>query len=305
MTIDKKSNPMSEFFERLGHNIVRSQSSWWYEVQPKVLLTLPYYKPINPPNDEIKELIIKYKLRALRYPTALDSFGFLSDITVNTNKNYDLSSLHQKARNQTRRGLENCLVKQIDFDYLYKSGMKLNRDTATRQERKSQFCDDNYWKKYCQAGKSTEGASAWGAFINNELASFLISLRTENKWQEWVVNHSSTELRNKYPNNALVFTVAQHFFQNEDCEGICYGLGSLEETAYLDHFKNRMGWQIKPIKQRLVFSNFLKCLFLVAQEPCLKILNKAFPKNYNIRKTSAMIRLNRQQTYNIPRECDR
>ena len=106
--MSEQMNPMVEFFERLGHKVVRSQSTWWYEVQPRVFLTIPYYKTIQPSEDETMSLFTKYNLRAIRYPTTLDSFGFLSNITINTDKNYNLSNLHRKARNHTRRGLENC-----------------------------------------------------------------------------------------------------------------------------------------------------------------------------------------------------
>lgn len=295
-----ESNPMVEFFERLGHEVIRSENAWWYDAAPQVLLSLPYYRLIEPGEEEVDELLHKHKLRAIRYPTTLESYGFMSNITVNTDKNYDMSNLHQKARNQTRRGLENCVIEPVDFDYLIEHGLSLNQDTARRQERESQYADPDYWRKYCQAAKAVEGVSAWGAFVEGKLASFIISIEAEGNWREWVVNHSSTELRNKYPNNALAFTAAQHFFQKEKCEGICYGLGSLEDTTYLDHFKGRMGWTIQPIKQRLIFSKKFRLTFSFAQEPCLWILNKIFPKNYTVRKTSAMIRLYRQQTYDMP-----
>lgn len=295
-----QTNPMVEFFECLGHKIIRTKSSWWYDVQPGVLLTIPYYKEITPDEAEISELMSKNELRAIRYPTTLDSFGFISDITINTNKDYDLSCLHRNARNHTRRGLENCQVKQIDFDYLRKYGMELNEDTAMRQGRQSQYCDFDYWNKYCKAAKTVEGVDAWGAFIEGKLTSFLISVQTQDNWREWVVNHSLTALRNKSPNNALAFTVAQYLFQKEKCNGICYGLGSLEETGSLDHFKSRMGWTVQPIKQRLVFSKKVQMAFLLAQEPCLKIVNKLFPKSYKVRKTAAIIRLHRQQTLKNP-----
>ena len=297
-----KSNSMVDFFERLGHKVIRTQSSWWYDVQSGVFLTIPYYKEITPSEEEIGNLMKSEKLRALRYPTTLDSLGFLSNITVNTNSNYDISSLHQKARNQTRRGLENCKVEQLDFDWLIDNGLPLNISTAKRQGRESHYSNPIYWAKYCQAAKATEGVSAWGAFIEDQLAAFLISVTTENNWQEWVVNHSLTQLRNKYSNNALSFTVAQQFLKNEKSNGICYGLGSLEETGQLDHFKSRMGWTVRPIKQRLIFSKKLKLVFSLAQEPSLKLLNMVFPKNYTVCKLTNMIRFYRQQTYNIPSE---
>ncbi len=299
-SIITESNPMVDFFERLGHRVVRSENSWWYEIQPRVFLSIPYYKPIEISDEETKELMEKYKLRAIRFPTTLSSFGFLSNITINTNKDYDMPSLHSKARNQTRRGLESCVVEQMDFDDLYEKGLSLNKSTAKRQGRESYYCDTEYWSKYCQAAKATEGVDAWGSFVEGRLASFLVTIKAVGNWSEWVLNHSDTNLLSIYPNNVLAFTVAQHLFQNQNIEGICYGLGSLEETKHLDHFKKRMGWAVVPIKQRLVFSSKMRIVFSFAQEPCLKLLCKCFPKNYSVRKASAMIRLYRQQTYEEP-----
>ncbi|MFA5864700.1 MAG: hypothetical protein WC975_08425 [Phycisphaerae bacterium] len=294
---------MADFFEHLGHKVISSQNAIWYDVQPSVLLAFPYCRLIQPPQDELDILVRQYKIRALRYPTPLAGYGFSSTLAINTNPDYDLSHQHQKARNQTRRGLENTRVEQIDFDYLIEKGLPLNQDTAIRQGRESQYADIAYWKKYCLAAKSTTGVSAWGAFVEGQLAAFLVAIECGD-WVEWVVNHSSTVLRDKYPNNALAFIAAQHYFKEKNCKGICYGLGSLEETDQLDHFKVRMGWQLQPIKQRLVFSRNLRCLFSLAREPSLKIIGKLFPKSYTIRKTSAMIRLYRQQSFNIPVTAD-
>ena len=297
-----ESNPMGEFFERIGHNIIQSESAWWYDVQPRVLLSFPYYKLIEPNEEELDGLLNKYRLRAIRYPTTLTCFGFVSTLAVNTNRDYDFSCQHQKARNQTRRGLENCVVKEIDFTYLIENGLPLNQDTARRQGRESQYAAPVYWRKYCEAAQATSGVSTWGAFVEGELAAFLVAIEVDD-WVEWVVNHSSTALLKKYPNNALVFQAAQYFFQKKGCKGICYGLGSLESTPYLDHFKQRMGWTLQPIKQRLIFSNKMQYAFLPVREPCLKVLNKIFPKSYTVRKASAMIRLYRQQSYDVP-SCD-
>ena len=292
-------NPMAEFFDRLGHKIIYSPNACWYEVQPGVLLSIPYYKLVEPTEQELQELIKAHKLQAIRFPTMLNHFGFLSNIVVNTNKNYDFSSMHQKARNQTRRALENCKVEQIDFNFLSDHGLPLNDDTAKRQGRESQYASPDYWNKYCQAAKGVEGVTAWGSFIDGQLAAFLVAVEVDD-WVEWIVNHSATALRNKYPNNALAFSVAQHFFQKKNCTGICYGLGSLEPTPDLDHFKQRMGWRLEPVKQRLVFANKLALAATLAREPFLKLIGALFPKSYKIRKTSAMIRLYRQQTVDIP-----
>jgi len=293
------SNSMAEFFEQLGHKIISSPSSMWYDVQPHVLLSFPYYKLIEPREEELNSLVRVHKLRAIRYPTMLNKFGFISNIAINTSLDYDLSHQHSKSRNLTRRGLENNTVEQVDFEYLIDEGLPLNEETAERQGRKCQYADPDYWRKYCLAAKASKGVSAWGAFVQGQLSAFLVAIECGDL-VEWVVNHSSTSLLSKHSNNALVFCAAQHFFKEKKCKGICYGLGSLEKVDSLDHFKSRMGWRLEPVKQRLLFSTNLRRIFSHVNEASLNILGKLFPKSYTVRKTSALIRLYRQQTFDIP-----
>ena len=294
-----ESNPMGEFFERIGQRTIRSEISWWYEVQPRVLLSFPYYKLIEPDDEEITELFSKYKLRAIRYPTPLQAFGFPSTLEVNTDPSYNLSSLEREARRQTRRGLENCTFKQIDFDYLTEHGLVLNRETANRQKRKIIYTDQDYWRKYCQAAKATNGVAAWGVFVGPELATYLVAAESEG-WWNWLLTHSSISLLKKRPSNVLFYEAPHQFFQNNPDKKICYGLGSLESVSKLDYFKLNMGVTMQSIKQRIVFSKKIRCAFAIAQEPFLKVMEKAFPKSYTVRKASAMIRLYRQQSYDVP-----
>ena len=292
-------NAMGRFYERLGKRVILSENGSWFEVQPRVFLSFPSYKVVEPNEGEIEDLMRKYKLRAIRYPTTLDSLGFVSTFPINTNQDYDLDCLHQKARNQTRRGMENCRVEEVDFDYLEKNGLALNRDTGNRQGFKNLYSYPSFWAKYCRAAGQTSGVSAWGSFVEGQLGSFLVAVQIDD-CVEWVVNHSSTALRKKYANNALVFLAAQHFFQKKGCKAICYGLGSLESTVHLDHFKQRMGWTLRPIKQQVIFSKRIGGIFSLANEPFLKTIGGLFPRNYYVRKTIAMIRLHRQQTYDVP-----
>lgn len=291
-------NPMGEFFERLGQRTIRSESSWWYEVQPRTLLSFPYYKLIEPSKEEIDELFAKHKLRVIRYPTPLNAFGFSSTLELNTDPSYDLSCLEREARRQTRRGLEDCTFEQIDFDYLAEHGLSLNQDTADRQGRETIYTDSEYWRKYCEAGKGTPGVTAWGVFAESKLGTFLVAVEFEG-WWNWLLTNSSTPLLKKRPSNVLFYEATRQFFENNPDKKICYGLGSLESVSWLDYFKLNMGVTMQPIKQRIVFSKKIRCICSVAREPFLKMLCKIFPKSYTIRKATAMIRLYRQQTYDV------
>ena len=293
------SNPMAEFFDRIGQRAIRSESSWWHEVQSHVLLSFPYHKLIEPGEDEINQLFRKYNLRAIRYPTPLDAFGFPSTMELNSNREYELSCLHSTARRQTRQGLKNCTVEEIDFDSLAEHGLALNQDTAKRQGRQSLFANADYWHRYCQAAKDTPGFTAWGAMVGEELGSYVIAAVFDG-WVNCLQSNSSSALLDKRPSNALLFEMTRHYLRDVPGLQICYGIGSLEDLPQLDRFKVRMRWELKPIKQRIVFSKKIRCIFSLAQEPCLKVLGRIFPKSYTVRKTSAMIRLYRQQSYDVP-----
>ena len=289
-------NPMVEFFAQMGHKIIKSPSSWWYEVQPGILFALPYYKQITPNKDEIDDLIKTAHLSAIRYPTTLNNLGFLSTVAINCNRDYDFAHLHPKARNQTKRGLENCQIMPIDFNQLQREGLQLNIETSIRQGRDSQNSSKDYWDKFCLTASQTKGIHAWGSFYKNKLASFLVAVETENNWIEWIINHSSTSCRKYYSNNALAFVVGQHYLRERGVNGICYGLGSLEETDSLDHFKIRMGWTNLPIKQRLEYSLKYRIIAEITPIWALRVAKLLYPKNYFVRKASAMILNYRQQT---------
>ncbi len=297
--MEVESNPMAEFFEKIGQRVIRSESSWWHEVQSRVLLSFPYYKLIEPSQEETNELFGKYKLRAVRYPTPLKAFGFASTLELNTDPKYNLSMLEREARRQTRRGLENCTFEQIDFDYLAKHGLSLNRDTAERQGRQTIYTDPDYWARYCRAGKKTEGVTAWGVFVQGRLGTFLVAVEFD-EWWNWLLTHSSTELLKKRPSNILFYEATRRFFEENPGKKICYGLGSLESVSALDYFKLNMGITMQSIKQRIVFSKAMRSVFSLVREPFLKVLEKFFPENYTARKAIAMIRLYRQQTYDVP-----
>lgn len=293
------SNPMGEFFERIGQRAIRSKSSWWYEVQPRVLLSFPYYKLIEPDEQEINELFDKHKLRAVRYPTPLEAFGFPSEVEINTDPSYDLYWLQPRVRRYVRSAMKKCRLEQIDFDYLAEHGLSLNRDTTERQDRESQYADPEYWRRYCQAAKATPGFTAWGAMVEGKLGTFLVAVEFEG-WWNWLITSSSTVLSRERTSHFLFYEVTRWFFQNNPDKNICYGLGSLEPVSELDHFKLKVGVTRQPIKQRIIFSKAMRFVFSLAQEPCLKLLAKVFPKSYRVRKTAAMIRLYRQQTCDVP-----
>ncbi len=290
---------MRHFLECLGHRIVVADGVTWYDVQPRVLMTFPYHRTASVDEATLTRLMKEHSLRALRYPTEPSGFGFSSTVAILADRDYGLASLHAKARNQTRRGLENCTVERIDALVLLRRGMPLNEDTARRQGIRNQYMDPGYWARFCAAVDQSSEVETWGAFWRGQLAAFLVSVEADG-WVEWIVNHSLTEARQAYANNALVYEAARHYLGPAGREGIGYGLGSLEPTPELDHFKIRMGWQLRPIRQRLVLARPWAAAARLASSGTLKGLGALMRNTYAPRKLLVLLDKYKNQERGVP-----
>jgi hypothetical protein len=237
----------SRYLQRLGYQAEVSPNGVWYRIGYGFLLRDQPYETMPPPEEEIQHLFRKYSLLGLIYSTEVGSPGKTRGVYLVRNHNYDLKDLQKKERNLTRRGLENCQVRLISFEELHDSGMPLNRDTLARQGRDdSLFSDPERWARLCLAGREVDGAQAWGAFVDGELAAYALLFQI-GEVQVILHQMSSTRLRGQHPNPALIFTVTQTMMRTPGIEAVCFGTEGLSSSDGLDLFKQRMGYQKEPV----------------------------------------------------------
>jgi hypothetical protein len=174
---------------------------------------------------------------------------------VCSDKNYDITSVDAKyARRQTRRGLENFQIRQLDFLELADHNC-INIDTLIRQGRKREIWTERRWKRYCISANGLSGIEAWGAFYENNLAAFIVAYQMDDYFE--ILHHSSaTEFLHLYPNNALVFSLTKLKLSSTEINHVSYGPQSLDAPDSLETFKFRMGFQKLPMKQGIVFHPF-------------------------------------------------
>jgi hypothetical protein len=99
----------------------------------------------------------------------------------------------------------------------------------------------------------------WGAFVGGDLAAFLLTAELGD-CVEFLLARSRSDLLDAYPNNALIFTVAEEMLVKRRVGKITFGLESLEPVGPLDQFKFGMGFRREPIRQRVVFHPLLRTL---------------------------------------------
>ena len=268
-----------------GCRVVETKSCFWYSPRLLVLMSIPYHRAITPSRGELGRLLFGAPAAAVRYH---DPVGRDGGLFICANRDYDLPSLQGKSRNQTRRGLEQCRVEQLNFADVAEVGSALNQQTFVRQGRDPNTIPAKQWRRYCDAASKLPDFEAWGAFVNGELVAFVIAALVEDHYSILQQSSATKHLRS-YPNNALIFAVTQRKLKCPGVNCVSYGLRSLDTTTGLDHFKSSMGFALTPFGESVAFHPLLKPLFGRTGRELIRWLAGRYPENDLWRKASAVL----------------
>ena len=87
----------AEWLIRQGHSVVKTTSSFWYEVSPRVYQAFPYHWLIHPTEEELIDLLRKKRAIALRFSTPPDNpLGCISYHAIYDELNYTLDGLDRR-----------------------------------------------------------------------------------------------------------------------------------------------------------------------------------------------------------------
>ena len=171
--------------------------------------------------------------------------------------NYEFASLSANARSHTRRGLARCTVEQMDFKDLAVQAYPLITETNLRQTGKQPHRNESQWKSFCDLAGRWPGLEAWGAFVDGELAAFIVAMLAEDCYYIHLQKSASALLKH-YSNNALLFTVMKTALARPEVGFVANGQIALAAKEGLFHFKTSMGFEIHPFKEQMVFNPLIK-----------------------------------------------
>jgi hypothetical protein len=283
------SEIFAEWLCRLGRRVIRTASSFWVEMSPRIFQAFPYHHLITPTQDELEILLARHSAFGLRYSTPWNApYGVASYHVMFRRHEYPLESLHKKARHDVRRGIEAARIERIPFDQLASEGWFLRAATLERQGR---IGAETYaeWYKLCISAQDLEGFEAWGATVNGQLAASLIAFTSEDCCSI-LYQQSRTEYLPLGINNALTFVFTNAILEYPGSPSIFYGLHSLDAPPSVDQYKFRMGYSARPVKQRVLFHHSLRPLVNCATHAMLRAGLYIQPGNSTLSKAEGMLR---------------
>ena len=278
----------AEWMRRQGHRVYQTESSYWYDAGPRVLQAFPYHWLITPDHNEIRELMMKHGIIALRYSTPLDFPNGRLSYHVILHKPYEFEMLKSQTRNGVKRGLTHFKVELISFERLATEGWILQQDTLVRQDRVRSMKQAE-WEQICRAADGLPGFEAWAATSNGELAGAVIICRIEDVFNvPYAMSHS--RFLGDHVNNALFYSISCELLNRENVNGIFFTVQSLDAPTNVDEFKFRMGFEPKAVRQRVDFHPFLNPFATPTLHAfSLKLLQRD-PSNPPLAKAEGMLR---------------
>lgn len=243
---------MADFLERLGHRVVQTESSYWYDVHRHFYLNFPHHRLVNPNANELSQLF-KGFYAGVRYfgPPAVP--GRPSYAIICRDRQYSLDLLSPNTRSKVRRGLKHCKVERLEPKFVRERGKEANEDTLQRIGIRDPYPWESYWR----AVEESDCVEVWGAQMGKDLVAYLVAVLVEGCC-EILIARSLAGFLKFYPNNALLFTVVHDMLSRAEIDQVFFGVESLEDLSSIDQFKESMGFVKSPIRQRVVLHPLLR-----------------------------------------------
>jgi hypothetical protein len=291
-----KAESFAEFWKLQGHRVIQTSNACWYDAHTFAYLSIPYHRQIAPSHRELLAVWLTGPALIARYPAAQTIGKRIGGLFICVDRSYDLATLDKKARNQTRRGLENCAVELIGFDRLIEQGYPLIRDTLQRQQRSEDNMSFEHWERYCTAAAQIDGFEAWAALVKGRLAAFMVAALVEDCFSILYQSSFTTELH-QYPNNALVFSVVRQKLADAQVGYVSYGLKSVDPTDRLDHFKLQMGFKLRPFCEEVAVNPLLRPFLALGGKRYIQQMARRHPEKDLWRKAAQILDIPMEQTH--------
>lgn len=279
----------AEWLRRRGQKVVATYSTHWHSEGFGVFQAFPYHRMIQPSEEELRELMTDHGATVLRFSMPVGSSELSDDYhVVYTGVEYDLGTLGTWARKNVRRGLRNCEVGMVSFERYVQEGWALRTDTLARQGRHVNETRDQ-WERQYSCASDLPGFEVWAAEVRGRLAATLVTFRMDD-WCYMVYQQCHRDYLPDHVNNALTFVVTRNMIKVAKLKGVFYGMRSLDAPKSVDEFKLRMGFEARPIRQRVIFHPRLRPFINRATHRMVKSLSAILPRNRPLSKAEGLIR---------------
>lgn len=179
--------------------------------------------------------------------------------------NYDIKVLQPRTRTKIRRGIEQCEIRQVDWEKMRIEGLNINKEALKRQQRKSGRLDNaHWWDRQCKVSSQFPDIIAYGAFVEGNLTAYVhviihddVPMKGERVRVANIAHFmSDSRYLKNYPNEALIHTVTKELIELHNCAYVM--LGNTSDDPKLTLWKRHMGYHEEPVSFRVLANPVLQ-----------------------------------------------
>jgi len=274
-----------EFFRLQGRRAVQTASTVWVEVRRNVFQQAPTFRSQRGLAEEASWMLRQTCGLVARWFSPVpqqdcqlsQQYGQTPLYLIRPPYNFE--SLSPNARSHTRRGLKRVRIAPMSFDRRLESeAWGVYADNARRLGLFRSGAElKTRWSQWGQALFESPCAEFWGAWEKERLVAFSVVLYSP--WgAEIVLQRSLGSALRLYPNNALLYRVANSVFER-GAPVLSFGLGEFGSSrGGLDHFKTGMAFKKVALENHITWHprlRWLKYLFTPARLEWLARRSKA------------------------------
>ena len=194
-----------------------------------------------------REAISKF-VRQKRAIGAMWSYNFNYDEEspwyrhVCTTVDYDLDKLKSRnSRHNIRRGLQRCIVKKVDYDWLADNFYEVYFNACSRYKN-HKISERSGITEQIREFSNDPNREAFGVFANEKLIAYA-TIYIRKKTVHVYSGKFDPAYANTYPMWALLFTIGKHYLKENGYKKIDGGFRALLHETDIGSFLVRLGWE--------------------------------------------------------------
>ena len=207
----------AELYERQGRQVEIMNGKLWVNYGRLIIPIGPISKDYSISEEQAHQLMkmIPGSLM-VRYSHNNNTNGCKEWYAIICDNFLELGGMRRKRRNEIRRGLKHCDIRQLDAAFIAKHGYDVYFPAFSRYQGTLKPIGIKEYKNMINATINFDDIyHYWGAFYQNKLVGYMVVALYGKEEADISVGKFIPEYLRYHPSDALVQTVVEYYLQNE------------------------------------------------------------------------------------------
>lgn len=149
-----------------------------------------------------------------------------------------IDEVNPKLRYQIKKGLKNCIVKPISTKFLAENGydVYINAFKSYRNSKMPNISKKKFYENLMLGIEFEDILEYWGVFINEKLVAYSMNKIYDNEEVEYSVIKIDPAYLNRYPSDALIYTMNEYYLKKKSFKYVNDGFRSISHDTNIQDF---------------------------------------------------------------------